>query len=324
MTLILSGTNGLSDIDGSAATPAIRGADANTGIFFPAADTIAFAEGGTEVARFDSSGNLGIGTSSPNAKLNLVAGDAASATNQVNISGGRSLGGGVFGSAGSILFTNGYWASGYGAASISGMDSGGSGGFLGFATTSNGGGTTGTPTERARIDNSGRLLLNTTTAFAAGHNVQIGSTGDLDIGTSYKAFSNGNWAIAFNNTSTSVVGQIVINSGSVAYNSSSDYRLKDNVQPITGALAKVAALKPCIYTWKATGEIGEGFIAHELAEVCPQAVTGEKDAVDNEGKPKYQGVDTSFLVATLTAAIQEQQAMIQELTAKVAALEAKG
>ena len=71
MTLILSGTDGLSDIDGSASTPAIRGTDANTGIFFPAADTIAFAEGGAEIARFDSSGNFGVGTSSPSTKLNV-------------------------------------------------------------------------------------------------------------------------------------------------------------------------------------------------------------------------------------------------------------
>jgi hypothetical protein len=69
MALILSGTDGLSDVDGSAATPAIRGTDSNTGIFFPAADTIAFAEGGAEVARFDSAGNLGIGTSSPASAL---------------------------------------------------------------------------------------------------------------------------------------------------------------------------------------------------------------------------------------------------------------
>ena len=58
MSLILDGTNGLSDVDGSAATPAIRGTDANTGIFFPAADTIAFSEGGVEAARIDSSANL--------------------------------------------------------------------------------------------------------------------------------------------------------------------------------------------------------------------------------------------------------------------------
>ena len=58
MSLILSGTDGLSDVDGSAATPAIRGTDANTGIFFPAADTIAFSEGGVESMRLDSSANL--------------------------------------------------------------------------------------------------------------------------------------------------------------------------------------------------------------------------------------------------------------------------
>ena len=71
MSLILSGTDGLSDVDGTAATPAIRGTDANTGIFFPAADTIAFAEGGAEVARFNSSGNLGIGNTSPSYQLSL-------------------------------------------------------------------------------------------------------------------------------------------------------------------------------------------------------------------------------------------------------------
>jgi hypothetical protein len=71
MSLILSGTDGLSDVDGTAATPAIRGTDANTGIFFPAADTIAFAEGGAEIARFDSSGNLGIGKSTITAKLDV-------------------------------------------------------------------------------------------------------------------------------------------------------------------------------------------------------------------------------------------------------------
>jgi hypothetical protein len=74
MALILDGTSGLSDVDGSAATPAIRGTDTNTGMFFPAADTIAFSEGGVEAMRIDSSGNVGIGTSSPDANTLTLTG----------------------------------------------------------------------------------------------------------------------------------------------------------------------------------------------------------------------------------------------------------
>jgi hypothetical protein len=71
------------------------------------------------------------------------------------------------------------------------------------------------------------------------------------------------------------------------------------------------------YTWKSDGTDGQGFIAHELQAVVPDCVSGEKDAVDEEGKPVYQGIDTSFLVATLTKAIQELKQEIDELKAKV-------
>ena len=108
-------------------------------------------------------------------------------------------------------------------------------------------------------------------------------------------------------------GNINVSTGGTQYNSVSDYRLKENVVPMTGALAKVAQLKPVTYKWKENNLNGQGFIAHELAEVVPDCVTGEKDALDKKGNPKYQGVDTSFLVATLTAAIQEQQALIESL-----------
>jgi hypothetical protein len=92
---------------------------------------------------------------------------------------------------------------------------------------------------------------------------------------------------------------------------------------MTGALAKVAQLKPVTYTWKSTGEADEGFIAHELQEVCPSAVSGEKDAVDSEGNIKAQGIDTSFLVATLTAAIQEMKQIIDAQAERITALENK-
>jgi hypothetical protein len=88
------------------------------------------------------------------------------------------------------------------------------------------------------------------------------------------------------------------------------------------ALDTVAQLNPVTYTWKADGSAGQGFIAHELQAVVPDCVTGEKDAVDADGKPKYQGVDTSFLVGILTKAIQEQQTTIAALEARITALEA--
>ena len=127
------------------------------------------------------------------------------------------------------------------------------------------------------------------------------------------------------------VGSISTNGSSTAYTTSSDYRLKENIVPMTGALDKVALLKPVTYKWKVDGSDGQGFIAHELQEVVAGCVTGEKDAVETytneEGneqtRPKYQGVDTSFLVATLTAAIQEQQTIINDLKARIEALEAK-
>jgi hypothetical protein len=117
-------------------------------------------------------------------------------------------------------------------------------------------------------------------------------------------------------------GSIQTNSTNTVYNTSSDYRLKENVQPMVGALEKVALLKPCTYTWKVDGSDGQGFIAHELAEVVPDCVSGEKDAVDENGDIKPQCIDTSFLVATLTAAIQELNAKVEAQAAEIAALKA--
>jgi hypothetical protein len=92
---------------------------------------------------------------------------------------------------------------------------------------------------------------------------------------------------------------------------------------MTGALAKVALLKPCTYKWNSDGSNGQGFIAHELQEVVGDCVTGAKDAVDAEGNPVYQGIDTSFLVATLTAAIQELKVIVDAQAVEIAALKAK-
>jgi hypothetical protein len=111
------------------------------------------------------------------------------------------------------------------------------------------------------------------------------------------------------------VGSITTTGSTTAYNTSSDYRLKQDVQPMTGALARNALLKPVTFKWKVDGANGEGFIAHELQAVLPEAVSGAKDAVDAHGNPVYQGVDTSALAAHFTACIEELKAEIDLLKA---------
>jgi hypothetical protein len=178
--------------------------------------------------------------------------------------------------------------------------------------------------ERMRINYGGQVNINTTgntDAFLVvngGGNHAIRTLRDGTANATQISFANAN----------GTVGSITTNGSATAYNTSSDYRLKENIAPMAGALAKVALLKPVTYKWKVDGSDGEGFIAHELSEVKPDCVSGDKDAVDADGNPEYQGIDVSFLVATLTAALQETKALIDTqaetinaLTARIVALE---
>jgi hypothetical protein len=117
--------------------------------------------------------------------------------------------------------------------------------------------------------------------------------------------------------STTFVGQIVTTGSGVLYQSNSDYRLKENVVQMTGALDRVNQLNPSRFNFIGHEETVDGFLAHELQQVVPQAVTGEKDATKEDGTPKYQGVDHSQIVPLLVGAIKELKQEIETLKAQI-------
>jgi hypothetical protein len=190
----------------------------------------------------------------------------------------------------------------------------GSGAHRWFTSTATGtAGNAITFTQAMTLDVNGNLLVGTTSSVVGGR-----IAGSVS-GTGVVLETNGasGYYPAWFEVAGTQKGYITTTSSGTTYNTTSDYRLKENIAPMIGALEKVAALKPCIYTWKEDGSSGQGFIAHELAEVVPECVSGEKDGTFKNGTPLYQGIDTSFLVATLTAAIQELSAQVTSLQAKV-------
>ena len=138
------------------------------------------------------------------------------------------------------------------------------------------------------------VLFNRSGNLGGVMNVTSG-TGTAWLGLYHDNSAVGQWFAGFNRAGSTIGAIVVASASSVAYNTTSDYRLKEHVLPMVGALDRIMAANPVTYKWKSDGSAGEGFIAHELAEVVPLAVTGEKDAVDEDGKPKYQQVDYAKL-----------------------------
>ena len=182
------------------------------------------------------------------------------------------------------------------------------------------GGTTG-----ATLDTSGYLLVGTTSAGGNGISIQPRASGSnttsLILWNRASTTNYGN-CCSFNNGG-SEIGTIAMTNTTVSYNNASDYRLKHTVARLGSGLATISALNPVSYKWVSDDSVGEGFIAHELQEVIPLAVSGEKDAVNEDGSIKPQGVDYSKIVVHLVAAIQELSAKNDALEARLAALEAK-
>jgi hypothetical protein len=271
--------------------------------YYGSGSTLTFATnpnggGNTERMRIDSSGRVGIGITSPSSYYsnNLVVGasDQGGITIANSSTTGENLLAFADGASGADRYT----------------------GFIGYIHTNNAmrfatnGGT-----ERMRINSSGVLLVGVTSEPTSGgvNGVSISPTGsyfsrnDTVLQTQIR-FANGN----------GVVGTITTTGSGTAYNTSSDYRLKDNQAPLTGSGVFIDALQPKTWTWTADGSTGVGFIAHEVQAVSPNSVVGEKDAVDEEGKPVMQAMEygSAEFIANIIAELQD-------LRKRVAVLESK-
>jgi hypothetical protein len=341
MAITINGTTGIAGVDGSASTPSLQGADTNTGMFFPAADTIAFAEGGVEAMRINSSGNVGIGQTSPLSKLDIIVntadGDGIKVTNNnnsayftLNVSG--ATGYGVTGWANSTVLESV-------PASTGGLVLGSYTGNITFQTAR---------TERMRIDSSGRvgiakssgltgqLNVNNGQGFNPAVSSQIGlasvvtdgsygggiSLLDGTQGYSLWAESSGaNFYIRRGTTTSGYTGGVALINAATSWSSASDENVKDIIEPIENAIDKVSTLRTVIGKYKDEEEgIRHPFlIAQDVEKVLPEAVSVMHEGEDNE----CLGLSYTDTIPLLVAAIQEQQAIIETLKLDIAELKAK-
>jgi hypothetical protein len=268
----------------------------------------------------DSSGNVGIGTSSPSGKLDVngsIYCDGLQVDGNVVIQ--QATGDVSLTLAANENASNrepSFNLKGYNSSSNPIINFGDNSGYPGkieyenqdnsmrFYTNSS---------EAMRIDSSGNLLVNCTSTSKTSDGFRVESNGIPNVSRG----SAGTFMQFYDKTSGSIIGTIQNAGGtSTTYNTTSDYRLKENVSYDFDATTRLKQLKPARFNFIADADTTvDGFLAHEVSDIVPEAITGTKDAVDENGNPEYQGIDQSKLVPLLVKTIQELEARITTLEA---------
>jgi hypothetical protein len=333
---------------GSAAAPSVYySADATTGVYFPGTGQVSIATSGTQRATVDASGRLLVGTSSSRAsRLNTTAfnslfqiesnAEAAQAitrwsadnnSSRLHLQKGRGtiaaptvvatgdiLGDISFSGYDGANMTNGARIEAYVDGSPGANDMPGA---LLFSTTADG---SASPTQRMRITAGGEVQFQTYVAGSGNvGSAFIPGAASTDVLRMLSANTGAATLQIFGNNNGNI-GSITTVGSSTSFNTSSDYRLKENIIPVPDAIGRLQQLKPSRFNFKADPDrTVDGFIAHEAQAIVPECATGEKDAVDDDGNPVMQGIDQSKLVPLLTAALQEAIAKIETLEARLTA-----
>ena len=255
-----------------------------------------FWTNGAERMRIGSDGKVGIGTTTLTNALN-VAGAIQSSSTLVAVG------------ANTVALSQ---ESGYARLAAFGPNSSTGGTLYLYSISSNGGVQNG-----AVIDANGNFIVSGTSTSSDDSSYQ--KNGEF---TSRRASSGGTYHAYFFNGGTQV-GSITSNTANTFYNITSDYRLKENATPVTTGLQTILSLNPVNFDWISKNISDTGFLAHEFESVIPNSVMGAKDATDKDGKPIYQQMDRGRAIPFLVAAIKEQQTLIENLTARLTALENK-